>query len=440
MSDRIVIVGGGLAAARVVRAYREAGGSAPVTMLSADTRLPYHRPPLSKGFLRGEIETEAVFVEPAGAYAELDIDVRLGTEVTAVDTHAKQVTLADGAAVEYGRLVLASGSLPRSLDVPGGQLAGIHGYRTLDDARAVRAAAADATHALIVGAGFIGMETAASLRFLGLEVTLIEPGERLFAALQNPELSRSLEQLYGDRGIDVVLGDAVEAFHGGSGRLERATTRAGRTVDAQLAIVGIGVQPSTRYLDEASIGMERGAVLVDERFETTVPGVYAIGDLAYFHDPVVRTSTPHPTLDKRKPPRRTPRPHPRGRNRPLRPGRLLLHRARRHQDRAPRRPRRRPRPNHQPRHAGRGTDQLLPRRRPPRRRPHRRPTTRNPGATRTTPSRPRPARAPGHSHRPRCTHRLGIHGRPPHPGLRRKPAPPTRCSGPAGRSPGRRIR
>ena len=286
MSDRIVIVGGGLAAARVVRAYREAGGSAPVTMLSADTRLPYHRPPLSKGFLRGEIETEAVFVEPASAYAELDIDVRLGTEVTSVDTHAKEVTLADGAAVEYARLVLASGSLPRSLDVPGGQLAGIHGYRTLDDARAVRAAAADATHALIVGAGFIGMETAASLRFLDLEVTLIEPGERLFAALQNPELSRALEQLYRDRGIDVVLGDAVEAFHGGSGRLEHATTHAGRTVDAQLAIVGIGVQPSTGYLDEASIGMERGAVLVDERFETTVPGVFAIGDLAYFHDPV----------------------------------------------------------------------------------------------------------------------------------------------------------
>lgn len=286
MPDRIVIVGGGLAAARVIRAYRGAGGDAALTMVSADTHLPYNRPPLSKGFLRGELEAADVFVEPDSAYTDLDVDVRLGAPVTAVDTRAKRVTVADGNEIGYDRLVLASGSLPRPLGIPGEQLQGVHAYRTLDDAQAVRDAAASAGRALVVGAGFIGMETAASLRRRGLDVTLIEPAESLFTALRNPGVSRSLTQLYRDRGIEVVLGDTVTEFHGGNGRLEGATTRDGRLIEAQLSIVGVGVQPSTGYLDGTDIARERGAVLADESFRTSTPDVYAIGDLASFHDPV----------------------------------------------------------------------------------------------------------------------------------------------------------
>jgi NADPH-dependent 2,4-dienoyl-CoA reductase/sulfur reductase-like enzyme len=286
VEEKIVIVGGGLAAARVVRAYRAAGGEGELTMVSADRRLPYNRPPLSKGFLRGELDEASVFVEPDDAYRELGVDVRLGAAVTSADTDARRVRVADGSELPYDALVLASGSLPRPLGLPGEELEGVHAYRTLDDAAAVRTAAATARRALIVGAGFIGMETAASLRRLGLEVTLIEPGERLFGALGNPTVSSALEQLYRSRGIELVLGDVVEAFHGTGGRLTGATTREGRSLAADIAIVGVGVQPSTAYLEGTGIELERGSVVVNERFESNVPGVYAVGDLASFFDPI----------------------------------------------------------------------------------------------------------------------------------------------------------
>ena len=286
MTNRIVIVGGGLAAARVVRSYRDAGGDAPLTLLSEDRHAPYNRPPLSKGFLRGEIDAGAVFVEEESAYRELDVDLRLGTPVTGIDTRERRVILSDGRAVHFGRLVLATGSVPRTLGVPGEQLGGVHTYRTLDDAQAVRRAAASMPSVVIVGAGFIGMETAASLRAGGLEVTLIDPGEGLFAALRAPTVSGSLERLYRDRGVDVILGDSIAELHGSNGRLERALTRSGREIPAGLVIVGVGVHPSTGYLTDSGIATERGAVLVNEHFETSLEGVYAVGDLAYFHDPV----------------------------------------------------------------------------------------------------------------------------------------------------------
>jgi 3-phenylpropionate/trans-cinnamate dioxygenase ferredoxin reductase subunit len=149
MTDRIVIVGGGLAAARVARAFRDAGGDGQVTILSADTDPPYNRPPLSKGFLRGEIEADAVFVEPETTYAELDIDLRLGCTVTGVQPAEGTVALADGSSLPYDRLVLASGSLPRALGTPGETLEGVHTYRTLKDASAVRSAAESASSALV---------------------------------------------------------------------------------------------------------------------------------------------------------------------------------------------------------------------------------------------------------------------------------------------------
>ena len=226
MSDRIVIVGGGVAAARVSRSYREAGGDGRVTMLSAEASLPYNRPPLSKGLLRGTIEPEAVLVDPATAYAELEIDIRLEAPVAAVDPSAAR------SCSPTARSSATTGSCSQPARPHGGSgfparaLEGVFSYRTLDDALGVREAARTAGRVLIVGAGFIGMETAASLRSNGLEVTVIEPGDRLFAALGHPELSTSLEQLYRDRGIELVLGDVVNELHG-DGSLSHATTREG---------------------------------------------------------------------------------------------------------------------------------------------------------------------------------------------------------------------
>ena len=286
MTNGIVIVGGGLAGARVATAFRGAGGAGPVTILSADTRPPYNRPPLSKGFLRGEIEADATYVESEAAYAEIDVDLRLGSEVTSVDPRGRTVVLAGGEEVAYDRLVLASGSLPRALGTPGETLAGVHTYRTLDDAAAVREASESASSALVIGGGFIGMETTASLRRRGLAVTQIDLADSLYASLQAPELSRSLERLYRERGVHVILGDVVAEFHGSGGRLSGAVTRAGEQIEAEIAIVGVGVQPSTGYLEGSGVDLERGTVLVDERFASNVPGIWAVGDIANFHDPV----------------------------------------------------------------------------------------------------------------------------------------------------------
>jgi NADPH-dependent 2,4-dienoyl-CoA reductase/sulfur reductase-like enzyme len=284
VEERIAIVGGGLTAARVVQAYREAGGEEPVTLVSADDRPPYHRPPLSKGFLRGESEAQDALVEPAAWYAEHGVDLRLETLVEGVDVAARTLRLADGSTVSWTRLVLASGSRPRRLPVPGADLPGVHVYRRLADAEAVRAEAASARRALVVGGGFIGMETAASLRLRGLEVTQVDLAPRLFDALGVPAVSASLERLYRERGVEVVLGEAIRELRG-DGALAGAVTEGGREIEADLAVVGIGVEPWADYLEGTRIAYDDG-IVVDERFRTSVPGIYAAGDVVRFHDPI----------------------------------------------------------------------------------------------------------------------------------------------------------
>lgn len=285
--DRIVVVGGGLAAARVVRGYRSAGGDRGLTIVSNDDVLPYNRPPLSKGFLRGELEEEKVFAEPPSFYDENGVELLLGRSACEVDTTERTVELDDGTRLEYSSLVLATGSQPRPLGVPGESLEGVHTYRTLGDAKAVREAATAASRVLVIGGGFIGMETTASLRRLGLEVTQIDHGDRLYASFRAPELSDSLERLYRERGVDVLLGDGVKEFSGVGGKLAGAKTASGREIQAELAIVGVGVTASTDYLAGSDVALdERGAVVVDERFRSSVPSVYAVGDVACFHDPI----------------------------------------------------------------------------------------------------------------------------------------------------------
>ena len=286
MSDRIVIVGGGLAGARVALTYRKAGGGDPVTILSAEPDPPYNRPALSKGFLRGEVERDDTLVQPEAAYAEAGIELRLGAVATAVDTTARTVALGDGTVLAYERLVLASGSHPRALGIPGEELAGVHADRTLADAQSVRSASESARAALVIGGGFIGMETAASLRRRGLAVTQIDVADHLYASLQAPPLSLSLERLYRQKGVEVLLGDQIAEFRGEDGKLTGARTRAGRELSADLAILGVGVKPATDYLEGCGIELENGTVVVDERFATNVQGVWAVGDIARFHDPV----------------------------------------------------------------------------------------------------------------------------------------------------------
>ena len=280
----LVIVGGGLASARAIKAYREAGGGGRIALVSKDSSVPYHRPPLSKRYLRGETDREGTLVEPESFYAEQDVELMLERSAERVAPGERRVELAGGDALRYEKLLLAPGAWPRTLPVPGGDLSNVFTLRTLDDSTRIREAAVSAQRSVSVGGSFIGMETAASLRGLGLDVTVVELADALFPILVAPELSRQLAELYERNGVDLVLGDSVAGFRG-DGRLQAVQTESGRTIDADLAVVGIGVVPQTDFLAGSGIEVDNG-IVVDERFRTSAPNVWAAGDAARFDDPV----------------------------------------------------------------------------------------------------------------------------------------------------------
>jgi NADPH-dependent 2,4-dienoyl-CoA reductase/sulfur reductase-like enzyme len=278
----VVIVGGGLASARAVKSFREAGGEGSIALISKDSTLPYHRPPLSKRFLRGETDDEPL-VEDEGFYADRSVEVMLETAVSSVDVRDRAVQL-DSERIGYRKLLLATGAWPRRLQVPGADLENVFTLRTVDNSKAIREAAANAERVVTVGAGFIGMEVTASLRQIGREVSLLHLGRWLFDQLGVEQLSDELAALYGSKGVQCVLGNEVEAFQG-NGRLEAVTTKNGRRIEADLAVVGIGVDPVIDFLDGSGIELGDG-IVVNERFETNVPDVYAVGDVANFFDPL----------------------------------------------------------------------------------------------------------------------------------------------------------
>jgi 3-phenylpropionate/trans-cinnamate dioxygenase ferredoxin reductase component len=280
--SKLVIAGGGLAAARAIKSYREAGEGR-VTLVGEEPTLPYNRPALSKKYLRGE-KTETPYVEDETFYRDHDVAVLLGTRAVAVDPAARTVTLGDRSRLGYDRLLLATGATPRRLHVPGSDLDGVFSLRTIGDSAAIRDAAGDAERAVVVGGGFIGMEAAASLRQLGLQVTLIHLGRGLFDQLGSTELSDQLAALFREHGVDLLLEHQVAGF-GGDGALEHVETKNGLRIAADLAVVGVGVVPNVDVLAGSGVDLDNG-VLVDARFETSAPGIYAVGDVANFFDPL----------------------------------------------------------------------------------------------------------------------------------------------------------
>ena len=280
----LAIVGGGLTAARAIKAYREAGGAGSIALVSADSTLPYHRPPLSKRYLRGQVECEDTFVEAESFYEDNDVEALLSTEVVAIEPRERAVSTADGRTLRYAKLLIASGVLPRRLNVAGVDLPGVFTLRSLDDAAAIRDAAAQTRDAVVVGGGFIGMEVAASLTELEIEVTLVSRNVDLFAHLDSPEISEHLVGLYRRHGVDIVRGDEVCAFRGYS-HLDTVELHSGDPIGASLAVVGIGVVPAVGFLEGSGVSVANG-IIVNARFETNVPDIYAAGDVACFFDPL----------------------------------------------------------------------------------------------------------------------------------------------------------
>jgi NADPH-dependent 2,4-dienoyl-CoA reductase/sulfur reductase-like enzyme len=278
----LVIVGGGLAAARAIKSYRESGGPGQIALLSKESDLPYHRPALSKRYLRGET-TDAPFAEDASFYRDHDVEVLLETVATAVDTGSHTV-VTDANPFRYRKLLIATGAAPRRLEVPGAELDGVHALRTLRDSQAIRKAARSAERAVVVGGGFIGMEVAASLRHLGLAVTLIHLGRDLFDQFHSSELSDELAALYREHGVELLLEQEVAGF-GGDDRLSYVETRSGLCVEAELVVVGVGVKPNVDFLADSGLALDNG-VVVNQRFQTQAAGVFAAGDVANFFDPL----------------------------------------------------------------------------------------------------------------------------------------------------------
>jgi len=279
-----VVVGAGLAAASAVSALRTEGFDGRLVVFGDEFDLPYERPPLSKEFLRGETEFEAAVVRPAEWYAENDVDLRLGGRVEAVDPAARSVTIAGEETVSYDRLLLATGGRNRPVPFPGGDLDGVLQLRTRRDAERIREAARGGARVAIVGAGFIGLEVAASLRSLGAEVEIVEVFGRPLERVLGPEVGAVFEAIHRDHGVVFHMGEHVERLEG-AGRVERLVTSEGTTLDCDVVVVGIGIAPNVELAVDGGLDVDNG-VLVDERLAASAPGVFAAGDLANHAHPL----------------------------------------------------------------------------------------------------------------------------------------------------------
>jgi 3-phenylpropionate/trans-cinnamate dioxygenase ferredoxin reductase subunit len=276
--ERIVIVGGGLAAARAAEVLRQEGYEGSITILGDEPERPYLRPPLSKEYLRGETDREKVYVHPATFYTEQRIDLRPSTAATAIEPASREVVLEDEQRVPYDRLLIATGARPRALPVPGAEMPGVMTLRTVADADAIRAAATHAERVVVVGAGWIGSEVAASLRMLGRKVVLIAPQSVPLERVLGPEVGAVYRDLHLEHGVDWWPGARVQRIIG-TDRVQGVETKAGERIAADLVIVGVGVQPRTDLAIGAGLALGDG-IEVSANLETSAPGIFAAGDVA----------------------------------------------------------------------------------------------------------------------------------------------------------------
>jgi NADPH-dependent 2,4-dienoyl-CoA reductase/sulfur reductase-like enzyme/nitrite reductase/ring-hydroxylating ferredoxin subunit len=275
----VVIVGGGAAGFAAAEMLRREGYDRPVTLLSADDAPPCDRPNLSKDYLAGTAKESWIPLKSPKFYEKRALDLRLNARVATIDPRSRRVTLADGAALDYGALLLATGADPVRLDLPGADASAVHYLRTLADSRAIVAAAATAKTALVIGASFIGLEVAASLRARKLEVHVVGPEARPLERVMGPELGDAVRRLHEKNGIVFHLGETVTKLEGRTARLSGGTSLA-----ADLIVIGVGVRPATALAEAAGLATDKG-VTVDEYLQTSAPGIFAAGDIARWPDP-----------------------------------------------------------------------------------------------------------------------------------------------------------
>jgi 3-phenylpropionate/trans-cinnamate dioxygenase ferredoxin reductase component len=282
-----VIVGASLAGASAAAQLRKEGYDGPVVLIGEEAERPYERPPLSKEYLRGAAGRDTAYVHEPSFYDEHAIDLRTSTRVTAIDPGHREVVLGDSQRLAYERLLLATGASPRQFEVPGAELRGIHELRTLDDADAIRDAAASAHRAVVIGGGWIGAEVSASLRQLDLPVTMVAPDSVPLERVLGREVGAVYRDLHADHGVELHLGTRVAAIRG-EGAADAVETTDGTRIAADLVVAGIGARPRTELA--AAAGLEVGdGIVVDEHLETSARGIFAAGDVAAAWHPLLGT-------------------------------------------------------------------------------------------------------------------------------------------------------
>ncbi|HEY2315198.1 MAG TPA: FAD-dependent oxidoreductase [Streptosporangiaceae bacterium] len=280
-----LIVGASLGGAKAAEALRAAGFEGPVTLIGAESELPYERPPLSKGYLQGKAERETIYVHPRDWYADAGIDLRLGVRVTSIDPAAHEVTLADGSRAGYAKLLLTTGSAPRRLPVPGADLDGVHYLRTVGDCDRLKGVLSDASRIAVIGAGWIGLEVAAAARDAGVDVTVLEAAELPLLRALGPEVGEVFATLHRDHGVDLRLSVQVAEITGAGGRAAGVRLADGSQIPADAVVVGVGITPNTELAQAAGLAVDNG-IRVDAQLRSSHPDIYAAGDVAHAFHPL----------------------------------------------------------------------------------------------------------------------------------------------------------
>ncbi len=288
MNKHLVIVGGGQAAAQLVQSSRQLGFEGNITLIGEESEAPYQRPPLSKKYLAGELERDRLFIKPPQFYAERGVELLLGTRAESIRTDSRQLRLSDDSRIDYDLLALATGAAPRRMDIPGTALTGVHYLRTVKDVDAIQARLKTSKRVVIVGAGYIGLEVAASCVARGAKVTVLEAAPRILGRVVCDTTADFYADYHKSRGVSIHCGAQVAEFLGDT-QVTGVRTSADAVYDADCVIVGIGVTPNTQLAEAAGISCSNG-ICVDPYTRTDVKGVFALGDC---------TSHPHPWIGTR---------------------------------------------------------------------------------------------------------------------------------------------
>ncbi|MDA4107690.1 NAD(P)/FAD-dependent oxidoreductase [Mycolicibacterium holsaticum] len=294
-SSTIVIVGGGLAAAKAAEALRDKDFDGHIVLFAAEEHLPYERPPLSKDYLAGKKALGDFTVANSAWYRDHRVELRLGTEVTGIDTGAHTVSLPDGDTVHYDKLLLATGSRSRKPPIPGADSAGVHYLRSIDDAEALKSTLKDGVSLAVVGAGWIGLEVAANAREQGAAVTVVETADTPLQAALGRELGEVFANLHREHGVDLRLSTTVDEVTSAGGTATGLKLNDGSTVDADHVLIAVGAAPNIALAEAAGLTIADGGVQVDSSLRTSDPDIYAVGDIAAADHPLLgaRIRTEH---------------------------------------------------------------------------------------------------------------------------------------------------